>query len=113
VEIECLPADLPEYLEVDVSALPLNGLVHLSESKLPKGVTIPALAQGPEHDQVVASISRRRRSWWSTTPVIPCQHTEERRWPELYTPTGLGAGADPAPSGKSHIFQPKAIPIES
>jgi large subunit ribosomal protein L25 len=60
VEIECLPADLPEYLEVDVSALPLNGLVHLSEIKLPKGVTIPALAQGPEHDQVVASIHLQR-----------------------------------------------------
>jgi len=60
VEIECLPADLPEYLEVDVSALPLNGLVHLSEIKLPKGVTIPVLAQGPEHDQVVASIHLQR-----------------------------------------------------
>lgn len=59
-EIECLPGDLPEYLEVDVSELPLNGLVHLSEIKLPKGVTIPALAQGPEHDQVVASIHLQR-----------------------------------------------------
>ncbi len=55
-EIECLPADLPEYLEVDLSALPLNGQVHLSEIRLPEGVTIPALAQGEEHDQVVASI---------------------------------------------------------
>jgi large subunit ribosomal protein L25 len=59
-EIECLPGDLPEYLEVDVSELPLNGLVHLSEIKLPKGVTIPVLAQGPEHDQVVASIHLQR-----------------------------------------------------
>jgi len=55
-EIECLPADLPEFLEVDVSELELNGLVHLSEIKLPKGVAIPALAQDGEHDQVVASI---------------------------------------------------------
>ena len=47
-EIECLPADLPEYLEVDISELPLNGLVHLSEIKLPEGVVIPALAQGEE-----------------------------------------------------------------
>ena len=55
-EIECLPADLPEYLEVDISQLPLNGLVHLSEIKLPEGVVIPALAQGEDQDQVVASI---------------------------------------------------------
>ena len=54
-EIECLPADLPEFLDVDVSELELNGLVHLSEIKLPEGVTIPALAQ-EGHDQVVASI---------------------------------------------------------
>lgn len=60
VEIECLPADLPEYLEVDVSELPLNGLLHLSEIKLPKGVSIPVLAQGPEQDQVVVSIHLQR-----------------------------------------------------
>jgi len=59
-EIECLPADLPEYLEVDISELPLNGLVHLSEIKLPEGVVIPALAQGEEQDQVVASIHLQR-----------------------------------------------------
>ena len=55
-EIECLPADLPEYLEVDISKLPLNGLVHLSEIQLPQGVTIPALAQGEDQDQVIVSI---------------------------------------------------------
>ena len=60
VEIECLPADLPEFIEVDVSALPLNGLVHLSEIKLPQGVTMPALAQGPEHDSVVCSVHLQR-----------------------------------------------------
>ncbi len=59
-EIECLPADLPEYLEVDISELPLNGLVHLSEIKLPEGVVIPALAQGEDQDQVVASIHLQR-----------------------------------------------------
>ena len=56
VEIECLPADLPEYLEIDISTLPLNGMVHLSEIPLPGGVVIPALAQGEDQDQVVASI---------------------------------------------------------
>ena len=60
VEIECLPGDLPEFIEVDVSALPLNGLVHLSEIKLPQGVVMPALAQGPEHDAVVCSVHLQR-----------------------------------------------------
>jgi large subunit ribosomal protein L25 len=56
VEIECLPKDLPEFIEVDVSQLDLNGLVHVSDLVLPAGVVIPALAQGEEHDQVVASV---------------------------------------------------------
>jgi large subunit ribosomal protein L25 len=56
VEVACLPKDLPEYLEVDVSNLGLNEMIHLSEIPLPKGVEIPELAQGPEHDQAIVSI---------------------------------------------------------
>ncbi len=56
VEVTCLPKDLPEFIEVDVSELELDQMVHLSELKLPSGVEIPVLAQGPEHDQAVVSI---------------------------------------------------------
>ncbi len=56
VEVTCLPKDLPEFLEVDVSELELDGMLHLSDIKLPSGVEIPELAQGPEHDQAIVSI---------------------------------------------------------
>ncbi len=56
VEITCLPKDLPEYIEVDMSAMEIGDAVHLSEIKLPEGVEIPALAQGPEQDLVVVNI---------------------------------------------------------
>lgn len=56
VDVECLPADLPEYLEVDVSALNMHDTVKLSEIKLPDGVEITALAHGGE-DQTVAAVS--------------------------------------------------------
>ena len=56
VEVTCLPKDLPEFIEVDVSELELDQMVHMSELKLPAGVEIPVLAQGPEHDQAVVSI---------------------------------------------------------
>ena len=56
VEVTCLPKDLPEFLEVDVSALELDGMLHLSDIKLPGGVEIPELAQGPEHDQAIVAI---------------------------------------------------------
>src|SRR5262249_41345506 len=31
VEVECLPKDLPEFIEVDISALSVNEAVHLSQ----------------------------------------------------------------------------------
>ena len=60
VEVACLPKDLPEYLEVDVSGLELNAMLHLSDIPLPKGVEIPELAQGPEHDHAIVSIQLLR-----------------------------------------------------
>ena len=56
VEVVCLPKNLPEYLEIDVSNLELNEMLNLSDIKLPKGVEIPELAQGPEHDPPGGSI---------------------------------------------------------
>jgi large subunit ribosomal protein L25 len=60
VEVECLPRDLPQYIEVDVTSLTPGGSIHLSELKLPQGVTIPALAQGADHDLPVVSMSAPR-----------------------------------------------------
>jgi large subunit ribosomal protein L25 len=31
VEIECLPADIPDHLDVDVSGLELHGAIHVSD----------------------------------------------------------------------------------
>ncbi len=44
--LECLPKDLPEYLEVDVSDLHLNQSLHMSDIKLPAGVVSVELAGG-------------------------------------------------------------------
>ena len=56
VEVNCLPKDLPEFIEVDMAGVDLNQIVHLSDLKLPKGVSIPFLAQGPDHDLPVANV---------------------------------------------------------
>ena len=56
VDIACLPKDLPEYLEVDIADLQLDEMLYLSDIKLPDGVEIPELAQGPEHDQAIVTI---------------------------------------------------------
>jgi len=56
VEVVCLPRNLPEYFEVDIAELDLDEMLHLSDIKLPEGVEIPELAQGPEHDHAIVSI---------------------------------------------------------
>jgi len=60
IEIQCLPGDLPEYIEVDVSALEIGDSLHLSDIKLPKGMEIVALAQGDDHDLQVVAIQANR-----------------------------------------------------
>lgn len=56
VEIACLPSDLPEYIEVDMLEVQVDQIVHLSDIKLPKGVSIVALAHGEDHDHPIAAI---------------------------------------------------------
>ena len=60
VEISCLPADLPEYLEVDMSSLEVGDSLHLSDIPLPKGVEIVELTHGEEHDSAIANIHMPR-----------------------------------------------------
>ena len=58
VEVRCLPKFLPEYLTLDVSALELNQIYHLSDIKLPEGVTLPALTGGQDHPVVAVNLPR-------------------------------------------------------
>ncbi|MDB5730060.1 MAG: ribosomal protein [Noviherbaspirillum sp.] len=39
LDVTCLPADLPEFIEVDLSSVEVGQSVHLANIKLPNGVT--------------------------------------------------------------------------
>ena len=60
VEVTCLPAHLPEFIEADLANIDLGQSIHLSELKVPGGVELVQLLHGPEHDQVVAVIQSGR-----------------------------------------------------
>jgi large subunit ribosomal protein L25 len=45
VEVSCLPKDLPEFLELDLSGMSLNETKFLSDIPLPNGVSVPELTQ--------------------------------------------------------------------
>ena len=54
LEISCLPKDLPEFLEVDISELELDQMLNVSDISLPKGVEISDIIK--EQDQAIVSI---------------------------------------------------------
>lgn len=60
VTVSALPKDLPEFIEVDLSALVVGDIVHLSALKLPAGVSIPELKLGKEHDLAVVIAKHAR-----------------------------------------------------
>ncbi|MBQ4847578.1 50S ribosomal protein L25/general stress protein Ctc [Pseudoalteromonas sp. MMG013] len=57
IEITCLPAALPEFIEIDVAALEVGVTLHLSDVTLPAGVTSVELAKGAGHDQAVVTLN--------------------------------------------------------
>jgi large subunit ribosomal protein L25 len=46
MEVVCLPKDLPEHIELDISGMNLNDTLYLGDIKVPEGVTISGLAHG-------------------------------------------------------------------
>jgi large subunit ribosomal protein L25 len=68
IEVSCLPKDLPEFIEVDLSSLSLGDIVHMSQLTLPAGVILPALKLGKEHDLAVV-IAKQARVEAEEVPV--------------------------------------------
>ncbi len=57
LEVSCLPADLPEYIEVDLSNIALGDTIHLRDIPMPKGVKI-ALSADENPAVVTTSIPK-------------------------------------------------------
>jgi len=54
IDISCLPKNLPEFIEVDLSQLAAGHSVHLGDLKLPEGVALPSRAK--QENPTVATI---------------------------------------------------------
>jgi len=55
LEVSCLPADLPEFIEVDLSGLTKNATIHVNDLKLPKGLKF--VSHGKGNPVVVSAVS--------------------------------------------------------
>ena len=60
LEISAPASKLPEYIEVDLADLEMDGVLHISDIKLPAGVESVDLSHGADHDLVVASVHKPR-----------------------------------------------------
>ena len=88
VEVECLPNDLPEYIEVDVSGMNVNDSIHLSQLTLPAGVELVELKH--ENDQAVVAVH------------LPRAAKEEEEAPAAEgASTDVPASAQKAPEAKA------------
>jgi len=56
IEVQCLPANIPSFIEVDMLKAETGQIIHLSDVTLPAGVTSVALALGEDHDLAIASV---------------------------------------------------------
>jgi large subunit ribosomal protein L25 len=54
IDISCLPADLPEFVQVDLSGMKKGMSLHLNEITLPKGVT--AVTRGKPNPVLVSMV---------------------------------------------------------
>ena len=59
LDVTCLPKDLPEYIEIDVSALGINDVIHLSSVELPEGVDLTVVLHEGEDPSVVTVMPPR------------------------------------------------------
>ncbi|KTD47828.1 50S ribosomal protein L25/general stress protein Ctc [Legionella quateirensis] len=78
VEIRCQAKDLPEFIEVDMTNVGMNDVVHLSNLKLPKGVHLTVDVTDGSHDAPVVSIH---------APKVGSVEEEESSVPASAVPT--------------------------
>ncbi|MEP6558980.1 MAG: 50S ribosomal protein L25/general stress protein Ctc [Burkholderiales bacterium] len=80
LEVTCLPADLPEHIEVDLSNLVKGDTIHLSAIKLPNGLS-PAL-HGQEDPVIVSVVNPLvdeglEEEAEATAAIVAEEHAEE------------------------------------
>ena len=73
VEVTCLPKDLPEFLELDLSGMNLNETKFLADVPLPEGVTIPELRAVTRRSSPSTARVRKSRRPWLPRPLRPAE----------------------------------------
>ena len=68
IEVSCLPADLPEFIQVDLGKIEVGHAIHAKDIALPKGL---ALVQHLEHENPVVANARVPAAKAEATDAAP------------------------------------------
>jgi large subunit ribosomal protein L25 len=66
INVRCLPKDLPEFIEIDVTELKVNESIHVGEVKAPQGITFPG---DPKRVVIVCSEMAEEEAAPEATPA--------------------------------------------
>tara|TARA_R110002096_G_scaffold429830_1_gene643101 strand:+ start:387 stop:1040 length:654 start_codon:yes stop_codon:yes gene_type:complete len=79
VEVTCLPKNIPEFIEIDLTELHIGDAVHLTEIKMPEGVTLTALTHGEGQDQQVVNVHATKVVEEEPTEAPVAPETDEEK----------------------------------
>jgi large subunit ribosomal protein L25 len=104
-EVQCLPKDLPEFLELDVVSLEMHKSMHLSDIKLPPGVALSSLLHGRDEPIVAIHAPRAEEEVVVAVPVEGAVPAEG-----AVAAAPGAAGAAPAAAGAGEAKKGEAAP---
>ena len=88
LELSCLPTDLPEFIEVDLSGLTPKATLHVNDIKLPKGVKY--VSHGKVNPVVVSAV-----------PPLVAKEAPAAEGAEAAAAAPAGKGGKAAPAAKN------------
>ena len=98
IDITCLPKDLPEYLQINISTLELSSSMHMSDIILPEGVQLTGFMYIDEEDEQ-AMVDANHAVVSIVPPRAPTEEPEEAE--ELEEGIEVEEGADTGDSDES------------
>ncbi len=100
LDISCLPADLPEFIAVNLSALTKGASLHVKDVALPKGVS--AVTRGKENPVVVSVVtSAAEASEATVAEAAATTPADAKAAPTAKAAPAGKAAAAKAPAGKA------------
>ena len=99
LEIACLPADLPEFIAVDLSSLKKGTSLHVKDVTLPKGVT--AVTRGKENPVLVSVVAPAAEAAEAAPADAAAAPAAGKAAPAGKAPAGKAPAAAKAPAAKA------------